>query len=121
MQNIRLALVTFVTFSLAACGGGGGTSSSSTPTSPSTPTTPAVTNHPPSITSLNFAPTFGIAPTVAIALQNIAYDELQIAAVPETMRGFGHIKEKNVVAAKAREASLLAAYRTPAGEKLAAE
>jgi indolepyruvate ferredoxin oxidoreductase len=46
---------------------------------------------------------------------------VQIAAVPETMRGFGHIKEKNVVAAKAREASLLAAYRTPASEKVAAE
>ena len=36
---------------------------------------------------------------------------VQIAAVPETMRGFGHIKEKNVKAAKEREASLLAAYR----------
>jgi len=46
---------------------------------------------------------------------------VQIAAVPESMRGFGHVKEKNVVAAKAREASLLAAYRTPAGEKAAAE
>jgi indolepyruvate ferredoxin oxidoreductase len=46
---------------------------------------------------------------------------VQIASVPETMRGFGHVKEKNVVAAKAREASLLAAYRTPASEKVAAE
>jgi indolepyruvate ferredoxin oxidoreductase len=46
---------------------------------------------------------------------------VQIASVPETMRGFGHIKEKNVVAAKAREASLLAAYRAPASEKVAAE
>jgi indolepyruvate ferredoxin oxidoreductase len=46
---------------------------------------------------------------------------VQIAGVPETMRGFGHIKEKNVVAAKAREASLLAAYRAPASEKIAAE
>ena len=46
---------------------------------------------------------------------------MQIASVPETMRGFGHVKEKNVVAAKAREASLLAAYRTPASEKVAAE
>jgi indolepyruvate ferredoxin oxidoreductase len=46
---------------------------------------------------------------------------VQVASVPETMRGFGHIKEKNVVAAKAREASLLAAYRTPASEKVAAE
>ena len=31
---------------------------------------------------------------------------MQIAGVPETMRGFGHIKEKNVKAAKEREASL---------------
>ena len=46
---------------------------------------------------------------------------VQIAAVPETMRGFGHVKDKNVTAAKAREASMLAAYRTPATEKVAAE
>jgi indolepyruvate ferredoxin oxidoreductase len=46
---------------------------------------------------------------------------VQIAALPETMRGFGHIKQKNVSAAKAREASLLAAYRTPATERVAAE
>ncbi len=46
---------------------------------------------------------------------------VQIAAVPETMRGFGHIKEKNVKAAKEREASLLASYRSPATAKAAAE
>ena len=46
---------------------------------------------------------------------------LQIAALPETMRGFGHIKEKNVTAAKEREASLLAAYLSPASAKTAAE
>ncbi len=46
---------------------------------------------------------------------------VQIAQVPESMRGFGHIKEKNVKAAKAREASLLAAYRAPATAQLAAE
>jgi indolepyruvate ferredoxin oxidoreductase len=46
---------------------------------------------------------------------------VQIAALPETMRGFGHVKEKNVAAAKAREASLLAAYRAPAAERAAAE
>lgn len=46
---------------------------------------------------------------------------VQIAGVPETMRGFGHIKEKNVKVAKEREASLLAAYRSPATEKVAAE
>ena len=46
---------------------------------------------------------------------------VQIASVPESMRGFGHIKEKNVKAAKEREASLLAAYRAPATAKAAAE
>jgi indolepyruvate ferredoxin oxidoreductase len=46
---------------------------------------------------------------------------VQIAAVPETMRGFGHVKEKNVKAAREREVSLLAAYRAPASEKAAAE
>ena len=46
---------------------------------------------------------------------------VQIAAVPETMRGFGHVKEKNVKAAREREASLLAAYSEPATAKTAAE
>jgi indolepyruvate ferredoxin oxidoreductase len=46
---------------------------------------------------------------------------MQIAAVPESMRGFGHIKENNVKAAREREASLLAAYRAPASAKAAAE
>jgi indolepyruvate ferredoxin oxidoreductase len=46
---------------------------------------------------------------------------VQIAAVPETMRGFGHVKEKNVKAAKQREASLLAAYKSPATQPVAAE
>jgi indolepyruvate ferredoxin oxidoreductase len=46
---------------------------------------------------------------------------VQIAALPETMRGFGHIKEKNVKATKEREASLLAAYRSPQRQSVAAE
>ena len=46
---------------------------------------------------------------------------VQIAGVPESMRGFGHIKEKNVKAAKEREASLLASYRSPATQSVAAE
>ena len=41
--------------------------------------------------------------------------------LPESVRGFGHVKEKNVKAAKEREASLLAAYRRPAGQSIAAE
>ena len=53
--------------------------------------------------------------------QNNHGQAVQIAAIPETMRGFGHVKEKNVTAAKAREASMLAAYRAPATEKVAAE
>src|SRR6266404_2653215 len=46
---------------------------------------------------------------------------VQIAALPETMRGFGHVKEKNVTAAKEREAGLLASYRNPALQSVAAE
>ena len=46
---------------------------------------------------------------------------LQIAALPETMRGFGHVKDKNVKTAKEREASLLQAYRQPAVRATAAE
>lgn len=46
---------------------------------------------------------------------------VQLAALPETMRGFGHIKEKNVAAAKEREAALLAAYSNPATQSVAAE
>jgi indolepyruvate ferredoxin oxidoreductase len=46
---------------------------------------------------------------------------VQIAALPETMRGFGHIKDKNIDIAKEREASLLTAYRNPALQSAAAE
>ena len=46
---------------------------------------------------------------------------LQIAALPEAMRGFGHVKEKNVKTAKDREATLLAAYRQPVVQASAAE
>ncbi|HYC65071.1 MAG TPA: DUF6537 domain-containing protein, partial [Reyranellaceae bacterium] len=46
---------------------------------------------------------------------------VQIAQVPESMRGFGHVKEKNVRLAKERQASLLASFREPAREKVAAE
>jgi len=63
--------------------------------------------------------------TVATLLATLSQDNhalaVQIASVPETMRGFGHVKEKNVKAAKEREASLLAAYRSPATQSIAAE
>jgi len=46
---------------------------------------------------------------------------VQIAQVPEGMRGFGHVKERNVKAAKEREVSLLASYLSPASARQAAE
>ena len=63
--------------------------------------------------------------TIEAVLATLGQDNhalaVQIASVPETMRGFGHIKEKNVKAAKEREASLLAAYKNPAAQSVAAE
>jgi indolepyruvate ferredoxin oxidoreductase len=46
---------------------------------------------------------------------------VQIAALPEQIRGFGHVKEKNLAKVKEREAKLLAAFRNPAGTATAAE
>jgi len=46
---------------------------------------------------------------------------VQIAALPEQIRGFGHVKEKNLAKVKEREANLLAAFRNPAGAATAAE
>jgi len=46
---------------------------------------------------------------------------LQIAALPEQIRGYGHIKERNLKSVKEREANLLAAFRSPAPEASAAE
>ncbi|MBK1669663.1 indolepyruvate ferredoxin oxidoreductase [Rhodovibrio sodomensis] len=39
---------------------------------------------------------------------------VEIAALPQQIRGFGHIKARNAEAAKAREADLLAQFRAPA-------
>ncbi|HWG79354.1 MAG TPA: DUF6537 domain-containing protein, partial [Stellaceae bacterium] len=46
---------------------------------------------------------------------------VEIARLPQQMRGFGHIKERNVRKAKEREAALLAAFRSPAPAATAAE
>ena len=46
---------------------------------------------------------------------------VEIATLPETMRGFGHVKEKNVAQAKSREANLLARFRSPEMRAQAAE
>ena len=48
----------------------------------------------------------------------------EIAAIPEHIRGYGHVKEHHIEEAKAREAELLSAYeagRTSAPAALAAE
>ena len=38
---------------------------------------------------------------------------VEIASIPEHIRGYGHIKEKHLHAAKAREAELLGLWRNP--------
>jgi indolepyruvate ferredoxin oxidoreductase len=43
-----------------------------------------------------------------------------IASIPEEIRGFGHVKERNLKAAKKKEAELLAAFGSPVGTPAAA-
>ena len=40
---------------------------------------------------------------------------VELASVPEHIRGYGHVKARHVAAAKTREAALLAAFRSPQG------
>ncbi len=44
-----------------------------------------------------------------------------LASIPEHIRGFGHVKERHLTEAKAREVELIEAFRTPAAHKSAAE
>ena len=46
---------------------------------------------------------------------------VELARVPQQIRGFGHIKARNLANAKEREAALLANFRNPAPMALAAE
>jgi indolepyruvate ferredoxin oxidoreductase len=55
----------------------------------------------------------------ALALANHAL-AVEIARVPEHIRGYGHVKEAHLVKAKAREAELLAQWRNPLRVVLAA-
>ena len=63
--------------------------------------------------------------TVETLLAKLTADNLalavDIAELPQTMRGFGHIKSANVDKAKAREADLLAGFTDPAKAPQAAE
>jgi indolepyruvate ferredoxin oxidoreductase len=46
---------------------------------------------------------------------------VRIASVPEKIRGFGHVKEAHLAAARAEEEKLLAAWRNPEAPRVAAE
>jgi indolepyruvate ferredoxin oxidoreductase len=45
---------------------------------------------------------------------------VELASIPEHIRGFGHIKERHLAEAKAREAQLLADFRNPPARESAA-
>ena len=45
---------------------------------------------------------------------------VQLASIPDGIRGYGHVKERHLIAAKAKEAQLLAAFRQPAAPASAA-
>ena len=45
---------------------------------------------------------------------------LEIASLPSTIRGYGHVKQRNIEAARAREQALFAQFRQVTGEKAVA-
>ena len=45
---------------------------------------------------------------------------VEIAQIPEQIRGYGHVKQRHMAAARRREAELLAAFRAPAAGLTAA-
>ena len=55
--------------------------------------------------------------TVALLLEGLSDDRValavEIASIPEHIRGYGHVKEAHLHKAKAREATLLAQWRNP--------
>jgi indolepyruvate ferredoxin oxidoreductase len=57
--------------------------------------------------------------TVGALLSKLNADNLSqavaIASIPEDIRGYGHVKERHLRAAKAKEAALVAAFGNPAG------
>ena len=59
----------------------------------------------------------GLAERIAGALQYSDYDTaLALAALPEKIRGFGHVKEESMRAAEPIKAGLLAKLDKPAGQ-----
>jgi len=63
--------------------------------------------------------------TVTELLEGLGHDNhalaVEIASVPEHIRGYGHIKQRHLVEARARQAELLEAFRRPAPQASAAE
>ena len=45
---------------------------------------------------------------------------LEIAALPEQIRGYGHVKDRNLAAARTRWSDLMAKWRNPSTERAAA-
>ena len=62
--------------------------------------------------------------TIAELLGKLSSDNhalaVKIASIPEEIRGYGHVKERNLGVAKARQADLLAAFRSPEAVRTAA-
>jgi indolepyruvate ferredoxin oxidoreductase len=62
--------------------------------------------------------------TVRTVLQNLTPDNhavaVEIAALPDQIRGFGHVKARSIVTAKEREAGLLKQFSAPAVRRAAA-
>jgi indolepyruvate ferredoxin oxidoreductase len=46
---------------------------------------------------------------------------VEIASLPDGIRGFGHVKAKAIEEARRREASLIVAFRAPQPQATAAE
>ncbi len=63
--------------------------------------------------------------TVDELLQGLTPDNhglaVEIASIPEQIRGYGHVKARHLRDAKTREAELLAAFRNPEPAQTAAE
>ena len=65
---------------------------------------------------------FDTVKDVAAKLDHESYElAVQIAEIPETIRGFGHVKEKSVREAKERETKLLGSFHNPEIRPVAAE
>ena len=45
---------------------------------------------------------------------------LEIASLPEQIRGYGHVKDRNLAAARTRWSELMARWRNPQGQRAAA-